>query len=288
MQESEQWVVVDSDSVYDGGEGADGARHASRELAEQEARAMRAAGGRWRVEPWRDVSGFAHAAERASFQLTYRRAAALRRFHRGGMSGPEIDCAFDPDGTGFGGYSTDDWWAPDDPADEAGITADEWHGRFFALAMAEAAHEVMEWFKVDGHTVVNPHRADLAGPAYDLFADAARRMWAIAHERPVPERSEEDTLSLPDLAAIRRRLASIERMLNGNGMVVTADRIGSRQRKLLTVDDEHGSVVAELVWDEGAGEFLSHAAGDIAALLAERDALVAEVDRLRSGRETAI
>ena len=275
--------VLTSDRVgYDGGPGVDGLVHPDeesvRKAAEQSGRTW---GGYTR---YAEPTAFSAAAERTSFQLSYRRSAEPRVFHRNGLTGPRIDCAFDPDGFGAGDWEEPEAWArPTDPETEEPLedptTVDEWHAAFFAVAVAEAVHEACEWFKVDGRTVVNPHSPDLEAVCYDAAVTAARTMWAHAHHRAAPQADEPaPTLPADGLDGIRRRLASAERQTNGNRCMVHEDRMGSRKRTVVMVDDAHGSVLAEVMWDDGYAEFVANAPDDMAALLAEVERLRAELD----------
>ncbi|MFY1595525.1 hypothetical protein [Micromonospora sp. WMMD737] len=91
------------------------------------------------------------AAERVTFQLTYDRTPTPRRFEPGELTGPDIPCAYGSPITQSGG-----WEVPDD-YDHSGLTEAEWIDRFAAYAVAEAVHEALEWFRVDGRPWLDPH-----------------------------------------------------------------------------------------------------------------------------------
>lgn len=273
--------VLTSDRVgYDGGPGTDGLVHPDRGSARA---AAQAAGRSWGYTRYAEPTAFTEAADRTSFQLSYRRSPEQRLFHRNGLTGPAIDCAFNPNGFGAGDWEEpEDWARPCDPDTEEPLedptTVDEWHAAFFDVAVAEAVHEACEWFKVDGRAVVDPHASHMRTVCYDAAVGAARTMWAHAHSRPVPQQDgEAPPLGGDGLDGIRRRLASVERQTNGNRCVAQVDRTGTRKRTVVMVDDAAGSVLADVIWDDGYADFIANAPDDMAALLAEVERLRAEL-----------
>lgn len=278
---AEGYVLTDGRVGYDGGPGPDGLIHPDRDAARA---AATAAGRPGCYTRYAEPTAFTTAAGRTSFQLSYRRSPEQRVFHRNGLTGPRIDCAFNPDGFGAGDWEEPEAWArPCDPDTDEPMgdptSVDEWHAAFFDLAVAEAVHEACEWFKVDGRTVVDPHAPHLRSVCYDAAVAAARTMWAHAHARPAPKQAcEASPLGGDGLDGIRRRLAAAERQTGGHDCVVEVDRTGTRKRTVVMVDDDAGSVLADVVWDEGYADFVAHAPGDMAALLAEVERLRAELD----------
>ncbi|MBU8857711.1 MULTISPECIES: hypothetical protein [unclassified Micromonospora] len=91
------------------------------------------------------------AAQRIAFQLTYARADIPRRFEPGELSGPDIPCAYGSVLAQSGG-----WEVPED-CGAPGRTEAEWVDRFASYAVAEATHEALEWFRVDGRPWLDPH-----------------------------------------------------------------------------------------------------------------------------------
>lgn len=89
--------------------------------------------------------------DRLTFHLTYGYAPD-RDFHPGFISGPDIPNAYNPTGIPSGGEWEMGDLAPDDDATDEQILAS-----FFAAAVSEATHEALEWFKLDGTTVLDPH-----------------------------------------------------------------------------------------------------------------------------------
>ena len=91
------------------------------------------------------------AADRVSFQLTYRRHRTKRRFTSDGITSEQIADAYRR-----GRYSPGEWihgFPSNWEADEGWV---QW---FFRAAISEAVHEALEWFQVDGEPLVNPHGA---------------------------------------------------------------------------------------------------------------------------------
>lgn len=119
------------------------------------------------------------AASRVSFQLTYTRADAPRAFEPGVLAGPWIADAYRP-----GERSPGDWESPDGAllADQDELTEAEWVDHYAGYAIAEAIHEALEWFRVDGRPWMNPHgRAEdriheLVGALCERFAEMRRQL----------------------------------------------------------------------------------------------------------------
>ena len=113
------------------------------------------------------------AAERVSFDLTFRRSPEPRVFEPVGIDGCRLDCA-DEAGKTASGYWSHDWNLEWDVPAEFWM----WVRSFFGAAVAEAMHEALEWFKVDGETFLDPH-----GPAevffYGLVDEFAEKLWNL-------------------------------------------------------------------------------------------------------------
>jgi hypothetical protein len=101
------------------------------------------------------------AAERCNFSLTYGRASQPRELYPGGMIGQPIDDVYHP-----GEQSSGDWDhdAPDGYYDGAVLTEEDFIDHYAGMAISEAVHEALEWFRVDGKPWLDPHdpRAETA------------------------------------------------------------------------------------------------------------------------------
>jgi hypothetical protein len=290
------WVIVTPHAVYEGGPGHDGTVHPTRAAAEQAAATATAAGGDpyrgrrppWTVEAHRPPTGLSAAAARVRFDLTYRRSPERRVFHRAGLTGPLLDDAFVAGKLSGGDWDTHDWWAAerDDGTYECdGRSDDDWHREFFVVAISEAIHEACEAFQVDGRVVVNPHSSAYSSAVHAIGEDAAQRLWEVAHRRDDPgaQVGPEPAEAVAAHAAVRRRLADVQRLLGGAGCVVERDEgYGGRPETRIVSDDADCSVFAKVIWDEGFAAFIANAPRDVAGLLATCDAQAAELADLRA------
>lgn len=89
-------------------------------------------------------------SERVSFQLTYDEAPRKRHVFVGGIDGPSIPDAYNP-----GETSPGEWDDPDAiflPANRQAVLA-----HFMSMAVNEAVHEALEWFRFDGKPLLDPH-----------------------------------------------------------------------------------------------------------------------------------
>lgn len=122
------------------------------------------------------------AAARVDYQLTYARAKKPRQFHSYGISGDPLPNAY----YGREGYArpnqpevgSGEWDDPDHPT----TTDEQKHiDRWFTSAIAEAVHEALEWFWVDGEIYLDPH-----GPASvaisDLSTEFAEKLLLLKYE----------------------------------------------------------------------------------------------------------
>jgi hypothetical protein len=94
------------------------------------------------------MTGFEEARDRAEFCLTYDRCDP-REFMEDTLAGPMIPNAFGE------GLSPGDWSSGDWPAEDADV--ETWLAHFAQMAVNEALHEALEWFKVDGKPWLDPH-----------------------------------------------------------------------------------------------------------------------------------
>jgi len=93
------------------------------------------------------------AAQRVDFQLNYSRASEKREFSQGELTGPTIDCAYGSKTRQSGG-----WYQPDDHSYVETARPERWLiDRYAGYAIAEAVHEALEWFRVDGKPWLDPH-----------------------------------------------------------------------------------------------------------------------------------
>lgn len=94
---------------------------------------------------------FEQTRSRVDYRLTYERTQP-REFHPDMLYGPDLPDAFG-EGTASGEWFTDDHPSEDDPE----VTEEDWFSHFLHMALGEAVHEVLEWFKVDGRPWLDPH-----------------------------------------------------------------------------------------------------------------------------------
>ena len=91
---------------------------------------------------------FEAAAKRVTYRLSFKRNKTNRQFDGGVLRGDDIPNAYARTGMAPG-----DWCAEFPDQD----TAPGYVREFFAAAVAEAMHEVMEWFREDGELMIDPH-----------------------------------------------------------------------------------------------------------------------------------
>lgn len=116
-------------------------------------------------------------ARRADFQLHYGRSSQLRSLEPDGiMQGDKIDNAYSS-----GGLSSGEWYdnrlrshSDDTPLP----SEDEVLAGFFAMAVNEAVHEALEWFRVDGAPALDPHGSAEA-TIQGLVDELALKLWEL-------------------------------------------------------------------------------------------------------------
>lgn len=92
---------------------------------------------------------FDEAKSRVEFRLTYNKTDP-RTFYDGEMMGPSIPSAYGE------GMSSGEWASGSIyPSDEA--DTETWMAHFASMAVNEAIHEALEWFKADGKPWLDPH-----------------------------------------------------------------------------------------------------------------------------------
>lgn len=99
-----------------------------------------------------DRPTYTQATARVEYCLTYERCAP-RTFYPSELHGPDIPDAFADRFMPGEWYDGDDGPDPDDPE----ATQADWFAKFAKMAVNEAVHESLEWFKVDDRPWLNPH-----------------------------------------------------------------------------------------------------------------------------------
>jgi len=94
------------------------------------------------------------AAQRVDFSLTYARTERRTLFPNE-MQGPDLPDAYGSDRPQVGEWSHDTGPDEEDPQ----IPESDWLAHFASMAVAEAVHEALEWFHVDGKPWLDPHGA---------------------------------------------------------------------------------------------------------------------------------
>lgn len=122
------------------------------------------------------------AAERVSFDLTYKRSPDKRGIEPGVIKGAPTDDSYKEGAESPGGWNNFDFanW-PENEDDVQG-----WLYHYFTLAMQEAIHEGLEWFRVDGKIFLNPHDdrfQDLDDAVIDLSNEFIEKLYNLAMER---------------------------------------------------------------------------------------------------------
>ncbi len=110
------------------------------------------------------------AAARVSYNLSYKRSETPRRFDMYELTGDELDDAYAAPGK----KSTGAWACPHFPSLDGNEEA--WVQEYFCVAVTEAVHEALEWFRVDGRLVMNPHGKNEAAIILET-AEFARQMF---------------------------------------------------------------------------------------------------------------
>lgn len=111
------------------------------------------------------------AAERVRFDLTYRRERGRRLFQPSGLSGHDIHNAYRR-----GGWSNGEWSAEFPDWDDDSV---DWVREFFTVAISEAVHEALEWFRVDGAPLLDPHWKH-EETLMQMSAEFAHALYALA------------------------------------------------------------------------------------------------------------
>ncbi len=88
------------------------------------------------------------AAKRVAFQLTYARATNPRTVNYDAIDGDPIPNAYGS------GMQLNEWYDGDQPTEP---TVDAWIDKYAHMAISEAVHEALEWFRVDGKPWIDPH-----------------------------------------------------------------------------------------------------------------------------------
>lgn len=95
------------------------------------------------------------ARDRIDFRLTFAATDEPRDWVPDELMGPDIPDAFAtrPGATAPGSWSQESDWDTEDHA----VTEDQWLSHYLSMAVNEAIHEALEWFRVDGRPWLDPH-----------------------------------------------------------------------------------------------------------------------------------
>jgi len=111
------------------------------------------------------------ASDRVSYDLHFKRAETPRVFDVYELTGDDIDDAFNPPGErSAGSWDCPHFFSMMDMNENA------WFQEFFSVAVTEAVHESLEWFRVDGRLVINPHGKNQDAIMLETAA-FARELW---------------------------------------------------------------------------------------------------------------
>lgn len=114
------------------------------------------------------------AAKRVEFRLTYDRTEP-REFGRTELDGPMMPCAYG-DGRQWGK------WADFDDPDQS--TENAWIDKYARMAIGEAVHEALEWFRVDGKPWLDPHGMDVESAVHREVNALCVRLAELRHAAP--------------------------------------------------------------------------------------------------------
>ena len=96
-----------------------------------------------------------NAAGRVDYRLTYEATPTPRECHGNGISGPPIQNAYNPSDPKDRGSG--DWEDPDFVDSMKELSEEAAIDRWFVVAVREAVHEALEWYRVDGQIFLDPH-----------------------------------------------------------------------------------------------------------------------------------
>lgn len=99
---------------------------------------------------------FEQAARRVEYRPTYA-STEPREFFEDGLFGPHVPNAYhDASDPASPSTQCGEWYHGSDiPGEEA--SQSEWLAHFAAMCVAEAVHEALEWYRVDGKPWLDPH-----------------------------------------------------------------------------------------------------------------------------------
>lgn len=123
-----------------------------------------------------DVTGgwFAAVISRLSFELSYTREPS-RRISYTGIDGPAIDDSVVPGRQSTGVWSQD---SIGEQRSERGIVNEA-----FNAALNEAVHEALEWFKLDGTPLLDPHDPLVEDDIYVAVRTLSDTLFTLAAQR---------------------------------------------------------------------------------------------------------
>lgn len=128
------------------------------------------------------IEAITSAAKRVDYRLTFAETPEPRVVHTYGMDGPDIPNAYkhaDSATTGSGGWDDPDMFY--DACTVPNYTEQDAIERWFVTAVREAMHEAMEWFRVDGKILLDPH-GDNEDKIHTISEDAAKALLATMKE----------------------------------------------------------------------------------------------------------
>jgi hypothetical protein len=100
-----------------------------------------------------NMDAFEQAVSRVDHRLIYGRTEKPRTWKREELEGPDI-----PDAFHEGKLSPGAWLQQIQISrDEEEFSQEDWLAHFLSMAVNEAVHEVLEYFRVDGRPYLNPH-----------------------------------------------------------------------------------------------------------------------------------
>lgn len=137
------------------------------------------------LERWRDAT-----LQRLSFQLTYARDTT-RRFHAMGIVGADLPNSYQEGEMASGSWDQD---GMADPTDERALVAEA-----FNAALGEAVHEALEWFKLDGQPLLDPHDRGVEDDVHAAVRDLTDALLFLAEGRTLRLSDEEFETSEPVL-----------------------------------------------------------------------------------------
>jgi hypothetical protein len=126
---------------------------------------------------------FRSAVARSSYRLTFGKTEKSRRFLEDGLDGPFIPNAYrDDDSEESGDWEQKPSFAVNGKYIEgSGASPEDWLAHFLSMAINEAVHEALEYFRVDDKPYLDPH-GKREQEIYLLVNELAANLAEIAEE----------------------------------------------------------------------------------------------------------